>query len=351
MGNAWGFDASQEYPPIMSPWSKIKLGWLEPTVISKSKVYQIPSSYDNPIVYKIEEGYPEGEYLLIENRQPKGHDEKMPQGGLLIWHIDEKAMIDTEGFPEQEGWPQNGNHYRVALLQADGNYNLERGQNYGDKLDVFHGGENGVHSIGPSGTSNGKIFPNTNSYQAGNVQYTGHLISEISASGDIMTFRLSKETPSSNELMTTFRGGNGQAGNMFDVIPKSDIVIEGIDIHTSVKSLVNVEIWSKTGTWEGYDRSNAKWTYRGKKTVMGKGPGAKTNVNGFDEIYMKKGRRYALYVTLDHKEMLYSNGGSHGSVLADDHNLSILVGAGKKYPFNDTINNRGWNGAIRYRLQ
>lgn len=351
MGNAWGFDFSQEYPPIMSPYNKIKLGWLEPIVISESKKYTIPSSADNPIVYKIEEGFPEGEYLLIENRQPKLHDQKMPQGGILIWHVDEKADTEREGFPDQIGWPQNGNHYKVALLQADGGYDLEQGNDHGDSKDAFHA--DGVHSIGPTGTSTGKAFPNTNCYQDGKVAPTGHIISEISTSSDIMTFRLSKQDNLSTEVSTFFDGGNGQAGVMFDVVPKQDLSIHSMDIHTSSTDSINVEIWSKTGSLDGSERKSEDWTYRGKTTVKGKGAGMRTTVTGFDEMNLKKGVKSALYVTIDDRLMLYSNnlGGRTHDLAADSKHLSILVGVGKKYKFSTTIPNRIWNGTLRYRLE
>lgn len=186
MGNAWGADFSQNYPPIMSPFNKMKLGWIKPIELKKSGVYDIKASYNESMVYKIKDGFDKDEYLLIENRQPQLFDSTMPQGGLLIWHIDERATLDTDGSPGQDGWPENGNHYINALLQADGKYDLENGMNYGDGSDVFHG--DGVDSIGPAGTSIGP-YPNTNMYQKGKIKETGHIIDQISKSGDVMTFR------------------------------------------------------------------------------------------------------------------------------------------------------------------
>ena len=186
MGNAWGADFSQQYPPIMSPWNKIELGWIEPIEISKSGFYEITASYKSPMIYKIKDGYKKDEYLLIENRQPQLFDKVLSQGGLFVWHIDEKATMDSDGFPEQADWPDNGNHYINALLQADGKYDLETGMNYGDALDAFH--HFGVKSIGPDGTSIGN-YPNTDSYQKGKIKKIGHIIDEISVSGDVMTFR------------------------------------------------------------------------------------------------------------------------------------------------------------------
>jgi len=186
MGNAWGADFSQRYPPIMSPWNKIELGWIEPIEISKSGIYEITASYNTPTIYIIRDGYKKNEYLLIENRQPQLFDKTIAQGGLLIWHVDEKAKLENDGSPNQVDWPQNGNHYINALLQADGKYNLETGLNYGDAFDAFHA--NGVDYIGPDGTSVSD-YPNTDSYQSGKVKRTGHVIDRISISADSMTFR------------------------------------------------------------------------------------------------------------------------------------------------------------------
>ena len=74
------------------------------------------------------------------------------------------------------------------MLQADGDYDLERGHNRGDALDLFRAGF--VDYIGPDGiggiiTSN---HPNTNTYRNGIIESTGITISNIGESGTIMTF-------------------------------------------------------------------------------------------------------------------------------------------------------------------
>lgn len=184
MANSWGFDGSQLYPPHMSPWSKTRLGWLAPTTLSAPGTYSLQAVEDFAEVYRIDQGFPSGEYLLIENRQAIGFDGDMPQDGLAIWHIDEQANDVDEGYPGQivggTPWPENGRHYRVALLQADGNYNLERRNNRGDAGDVWHG--DGVAEI------NGTTLPSTDTYQDGIVLETGNRIYGISGSQYQMTF-------------------------------------------------------------------------------------------------------------------------------------------------------------------
>jgi len=182
MANSWGFDGSQRCPPHFSPWSKIDLGWMSATVIDQPGQYVINQTETNAEVYRIDTGFSSGEYLLIENRQDTGFDCSIPQGGVAIWHIDDTTGFNTQGYPGQGGWPANGNHYRVALLQADGNYNLERGNNRGDSTDMHHAA--GVDAIG-TGPGND---PNTDTYKDGTVSQTGIIISDISASAASMTF-------------------------------------------------------------------------------------------------------------------------------------------------------------------
>jgi hypothetical protein len=206
MANSWGVDGTQRYPPILSAWSKIELGWIEPMTISAKGDYTLRQSWQHPEVYKIPLRYDSvalipNEYLLIENRQPGSFDVLLQLGGLAIWHIDENMYTSgnsLEGYPGQQGWPSNSQHYAVALLQADGRYDLERGINYGDfgdlyRFDYFFG----VDFLFPSETSPtlGPNFPNTDSYGLGIASRTNHFISGITGSGPQMTFSVLLSSP------------------------------------------------------------------------------------------------------------------------------------------------------------
>jgi len=185
-----GFDGSQYYPPLMSADSRLVLGWDTPTEITQDGIYQVyaagATTSTGVQIYKISYGMPANEYLLIENRQSIGFDNIPGGGGIVIYHIDDNTGYDTEGYPGQSGWPANGNHYRVAILQADGNYNLEKGNNRGDSGDLWNQGDKLLPSTGDVNTG---PFPNTDSYQGGIVTRTGISITDISASGTTMSFR------------------------------------------------------------------------------------------------------------------------------------------------------------------
>ncbi len=187
MANSWGFDGTQYHPPHMSAWSKQRLGWMTPTVVTTPGNYSLPQWETNASALRIDQGYGSGEYLLIENRQPVGIESDIPQGGLVVYHVDENVGHNSEGYPGQDTWPHNGLHYQLAVIQADGQYHLERGHNRGDGGDTFHAG--GVNQITPT------TFPSTDTYLAGKVRYSGNAITNIGASSANMPFTISFGDP------------------------------------------------------------------------------------------------------------------------------------------------------------
>ena len=246
MSNSWGVDGTQRYPPILSAWSKIELGWIDPITISEKGDYTIRQSYEFPDVYKIDVGYAPNEYLLIENRQPGSFDRLLQLGGLAIWHIDENiSQHGNEGYPGQLGWPSNNKHYVVALLQADGRYDLERGVNYGDYGDLFRSDYFfGVDHLFPS--KEHPIFgpfPNTDSYSR-RVARANNFISGISTSGPEMTFSLLPSSPCQpNEIhfdMTLLIDGKGNEVSWTLTETYTDELALSGDIYSSY-SQYNVE--------------------------------------------------------------------------------------------------------------
>ncbi|QDT31117.1 M6 family metalloprotease domain-containing protein [Thalassoglobus polymorphus] len=189
MGNCWGFDQTQLHPPHFSPWCKIQLGWVTPNEIHATSKRQLEAIEQSPEVFKLTQGFQKGEYLLIENRQPLGFDQRIPVdkdgcGGLAIWHIDENQPenLNRAGFPGQTSWPTNGRHYRIAVLQADGKYSLEKGEDKGSGDDLYRGT---LTSLITPGT-----VPGTMSYHGGVLSATPYSLLKISASGTIMNFEV-----------------------------------------------------------------------------------------------------------------------------------------------------------------
>ena len=191
MANAYGPVGDTMYPGSMSPWSRALTGWHTPKEVTADGIYTLRPSNQYPDALMIAKGFPSREYLLIENRQPLDYDELMfGNGGILIYHIDDtKFLQETPGFPGQEGWPLNGNHYRVALLPADGLYDLEKGNNNGDATDLWTQG-----MLLRPGT--GANYPNTDSYQGGQIYPTGITIEILSPSGSEMQVQISGLGPS-----------------------------------------------------------------------------------------------------------------------------------------------------------
>jgi len=170
MSSSWGCDDSQN-PPMLDPYLRMKLGWITPIEITTSGTYDITDSQTTGQVYKISKNYFDGEFLLIENRIAGGIEQNLIGSGILVYHIDENTSdLDSQSAPSTspgcanssvcKSWPWN--HYRVALLQADGLYELETTTTYGNQGDFYLNGM----TLSPN------TIPNTNTYQNGIVRDT-----------------------------------------------------------------------------------------------------------------------------------------------------------------------------------
>jgi len=168
-GGSWGGGGAR--PVHFDAWCKTELGWVIPTDPGVN-LYdeQIDAVEISPDIYRLYSyGIPHYEYFLVENRQRMLFDTSLPGDGLVIFHIDETVPDNN-----------NQNHYKVAVEQADGRFDLEnnRGSDAGDPW---------------PGTSNNRTFddfstPNSRFYDG---SYSEVGVYEISDSDSTMFADLS----------------------------------------------------------------------------------------------------------------------------------------------------------------
>jgi len=186
-GGSWNGTPSGSSPAHMDAWSKAFVAFLTPTlvtsILTNEPIGQAATTAD---VYQLLTGSAithTGEYFLVENRQRTGFDSGLPSSGLLIWHIDESQGTNAnENYPGCSGCT---GHYKVQLVQADNDWDMEKNDNRGDSGDPYPG-------VCGSGTCNqsftGTSSPNSRLW---NGQASGLTITSISASSSQMTATLS----------------------------------------------------------------------------------------------------------------------------------------------------------------
>jgi hypothetical protein len=164
-------------------------------------------------------------------------------------------------------------------------------------------------------------------------------------------WRASRST--GHEVTTTFAGGNGFAGNMFDIRPKDDITLSGIDIHTNapIGTPVQARVWFRNGSYVGFDRTSFSWFVLAAPSGISAGSGQPTRMDFSSSVTLHSGRTYGIYVEFlgfnGSSLLVYSNGSPTN--FENDH-LLLTSGVGKGVGFGSTtFPSRIWNGRMRYR--
>ncbi len=165
---SWGGGGNTPTHP--SAWCKANQGWVATNNRTSNGVVSVQDVKTSHTVYRLwNNGGAGSEYFLVENRQQAGFDASLPGGGLLIWHIDESVSTNT-----------NENHYKVALMQADGLRDMELHHSRGDAGDPYPGSHGNT-------VFNKTSTPNSKSYSGAD---TCVGVTAISASGPAMTANL-----------------------------------------------------------------------------------------------------------------------------------------------------------------
>jgi len=165
-----------DVPPHPEAWSKLTLGWVDALVVDRTQTVTLPAVTRSAQVVKI---YAKGphepwEYFLIENREQKGADRRIPGPGLLIWHVDERLTSYRRS-------QDDASHKRVDLLTADSwpshlDLGHANGGNRGDAGDPW-----ADRKAGPGPDTR----PSTAAYDGTRGRFA---IRNISPAGEVMTF-------------------------------------------------------------------------------------------------------------------------------------------------------------------
>ena len=236
------------FPPLPTAWTRMRLGWIEPLDLIPGDLFSLSSG--EAAIAPISES----EYFLVENRTrdvdgsgltlqvwnegsvssvqfseltrsfnrfnvddfPGGvvtgasnYDWALPgwdadgnqyDGGLLIWHIDERQL--------SHGVNDNPNHRAVDLEEADGAQDIGFDSNAGSPFDFYYAG-NPVEVVLPSGQPI-KLYKNrfahdtTPSSVANDGGESFVVLEDFSAAGTIMSAKFDYGTASGLDLIADY---------------------------------------------------------------------------------------------------------------------------------------------------
>lgn len=148
-------------------------------------------------------------------------------------------------------------------------------------------------------------------------------------------------------MTTTFAGGNGNDGNMFDVTATLDVTVNGF--YGNIGGTGYMKIYYRNGTYVGSEANPGAWTFVDSAMVTGT-IGVPTLIPIPLNIPIANGQTVAFYITGNGSgaSVDYTDGTTEGAVFSDDGLITFKEGKGVQYPFGTTFTPRIWNGTIDY---
>jgi len=147
-----------------------------------------------------------------------------------------------------------------------------------------------------------------------------------------------------NSLTTTYAGGNGFSGNMFDITTINEVIINSFDVNLDSSASATIEVYYRDGTYVGHTSSSAGWNLLGSTSVTSAGDGIPTVLGLTLGHTIPASTTQGFYVTSTTSNMNYTD----GSTPTSNADMTLTFGYGGAYPFNLTNTPRIWNGTIHY---
>ena len=167
-----------------------------------------------------------------------------------------------------------------------------------------------------------------------------------------------------NILETNFLGKSVYYGNMFDLYAKQpqqsiQLYSMAVHLHSAVGTLENLHVYSKLGSYVGFEMAPSKWTLNFKANgIASQGNGQHTNLahssylDGNPIMVVPAGQTLALYVTTTSGNLVYSHGSTVGNVYSENSHLRIYEGVAVGNGFQGLVYGpRVWNGVMRYVVE
>lgn len=165
------------------------------------------------------------------------------------------------------------------------------------------------------------------------------------------------ETPAAlKRLATTFDSDQSSYGFMVDLKTKSPIVVRSIDINTvktAGDAAARLEIWTKVGSFRGYENSPEAWTLWANETIAGNGLDVPTTISPgvFPPLVVEAREKRALYVSSDGPHLRHSNESERHYYINRDLFFYSHGAAMGRFGFKgESISPRLFNGALHYEV-
>ena len=121
-------------PAELTAWSKLKIGWYKPQDVDDSFAGSL--EIDPRIIYRHVNPDDSNQYFLYEFKEQNPYNTFLPgHNGLLIYRCDDSKYSNTQPYQPNEDLNY---HYKVAIIQKDNEWSLEKKQNRGDAKDLYY---------------------------------------------------------------------------------------------------------------------------------------------------------------------------------------------------------------------